>query len=437
MSHSPQQRRAVLGAFIGTAIEWYDFFIFGTAAALAFGTVFYPEVAPATGVIAAFATFWIGFLTRPIGGIVFGHLGDRFGRKNTLVVTLLMMGIATTCIGLLPSYAQIGVAAPVLLIVLRAVQGLAIGGEWGGAVLLATESTQQGGRAGAGAWVQQGSPAGAILSSLMFISVSSLPNEQFLEWGWRVPFLFSAVLVIVGLVIRLSVEEPPTFEAAKQQKQLVRVPLFEAFRRVPGIIVLGVIATVLGIALPYFLNTFLLAFTTTELGIPRPTMLNVMLAIAVVQFIAQPIAAVIARRIGSQKVMIGGLVIALLAAVPLFLAVQSGDVLLIALGQALAMIGGCSYFAMLAAFLASAFPANIRYTGVSVTYQLAATLVGGPTPLLAQAILTGGGGLWGVAGLFAAMIALTIVGVWALHRRIGGREWQDPAAVAETPAERG
>ncbi|WP_168627119.1 MFS transporter [Cryobacterium sp. BB307] len=426
-----RQRRSVIGAFAGTAIEWYDFYIFGTAAALVFGKVFYPEIDPAAALMASFATFWVGFLARPLGGFIFGHFGDKFGRKNTLVVTLVLMGAATTLIGVLPGYAQIGLAAPILLIVLRACQGLAVGGEWGGAVLLATENAKEGKKGSAGAWVQQGSPAGSILATLIFLLVGQLPNEAFLSWGWRIPFLLSAVLVVVGLIIRLKVEESEDFVKAREKKQVVKVPLVEVFRYSPSLVLFGVIASVLGISIAYFTNTFLLAWTTGELGIERQIMLNILLGTAILQFIWQPIAARIAEKIGAMKVMIGGLLFNLVLTIPFFMAIQSASVPLIAIMLGLTIIGGTAYYAMLATFLASAFPPHVRYTGVSAAYQICATIFGGSTPLLAQGILTASGGsAWAVAALYGGFVIITILGVLGLNSRIKSRSAKEAQTVA-------
>lgn len=415
-----RQRRATTGAFVGTAIEWYDFFIFGTAAALVFGKVFYPDAAPGVGLLASFATFWVGFLARPIGGVVFGHLGDTFGRKNTLVATLFLMGTATSLIGLLPGYATIGIAAPILLVVLRACQGLAVGGEWAGATLMATESASEKKKGLAGAWVQQGSPAGSIMATLMFLLVGRLSDEAFLSWGWRVPFLFSAVLVLVGLLIRLKVEESADFVEAKERKAVVQVPVVEVFRTAPAFVWLGVAASVLGIAIAFFNNTFLLSWTTTELGMSRQTILNILLIMAVVQFIWQPLAALIAERLGAVRVMVYGLLLNLVVIVPLFLAIMSTNPVLIAVVLGISILGGCAYYAMLANFLSSAFPANVRFTGVALANGLCASLIGGSTPLIAQFILNSVGP-WGVAGYYAFIAIVTLAGVWGLHRRISRR----------------
>ncbi len=430
-----QQTRATAGAFVGTAIEWYDFYIFGTAAALVFSRVFYPDIAPGAGILASFATFWVGFLARPIGGLVFGHFGDRIGRKRVLVITLLMMGAATTLIGVLPGYATIGAAAPVLLVLLRALQGFAVGGEWGGAVLLATESAPERKKGLAGAWVQQGSPAGSILATVVFLLVGQLPDEQFLAWGWRIPFLVSALLVVVALIIRLAVRESQEFLDTKATRAVAKVPLVEVFHTVPGTVLLGIAASVLGIALAYFTNTFLLAWTTTSLGMNRQLVLNILLGMAVLQFIWQPIAALLAERIGARTVMVAGLALCLVMVVPFFLAIIAANAVGIAVTLYITALGGTAYYALLATYLASAFPTNVRYTGVSAAYQLCATLIGGSTPLIAQALL-GGAGPWGVAVFYALMIAATVAGVWGLGTA-ARRRASRAAAVAAEPAAAG
>ncbi|MFF5792359.1 MFS transporter [Paeniglutamicibacter sp. NPDC012692] len=430
-----RQRRSMAGAFVGTAIEWYDFYIFGTAAALVFGHVFYPGVAPGAALMASFATFWVGFLARPIGGMIFGHFGDKLGRKNVLVITLLMMGAATTMIGLLPGYAQIGALAPALLIVLRALQGIAVGGEWGGAVLMATENATEKKKGLAGAWVQQGSPAGSILATSMFMLVGLLPDEDFLSWGWRIPFLLSAALVIVGLIIRIKVEESADFEAAKAANAVVKAPIAEVFRVAPSIVVLGIVASIMGISLAYFTNTFLLSWTTGSLGLERQTMLNVLLGMAVLQFIWQPIAALIAEKIGATKVMILGLLLTVVMVVPFFLAIASANPVNIAITLYISAIGGTAYYALLANALAAAFPANIRYTGVSLAYQLCSSLIGGATPLVAQWILNNSNGSpWGVAAFYAAMLVATIMGVAGLSKAAARRSSKaaaQPVAVGQ------
>lgn len=428
MSKKTPSARAVeirtgVATFVGTAIEWYDFFIFGTAAALAFGPVFFPDATPAVGLLASFATFWVGFIARPIGGLVFGHLGDKLGRRGTLVATLLIMGVATTLIGVLPGYAQIGLWAPVLLVFLRACQGLGLGGEWGGAVTMATENAPKKRRGVAGSWVQQGSPAGSILATLVFLSVSGLSDEQFLAWGWRVPFLFSSVMVVVALIIRISLEETETFVKMKEAKRVAKAPVLEAFKIAPVAIFLGMGASAMGIAAAYFTNTFALAWTTSELKVERPVMLNILLIIAILQFVVQPIAAFVGHRIGMAKLMSIALSLGLVLTVPSYLLVATAEPTWIAIGLAIATVCSASYFALLAGFLASAFPPQVRYSGLSISYQLSATVVGGATPLVAQMLLTAFGGLvWGVAAYQALLILVTLVCVVLLARHIKRHE---------------
>ena len=412
-----RQKRSILGAFVGTAIEWYDFFSFGTAAALVFGTVFYPDLAQGSGLLASFATFWVGFLARPIGGLIFSHFGDRFGRKNTLIVTLLMMGIATTCIGLLPTYGQIGLAAPILLIVLRAIQGLAVGGEWGGAVVLATENSESSKRGFAGAWVQQGSPAGSILSTVAFMLVGLLPDDQFMSWGWRVPFLFSAILVIVALLIRSRVEESQEFTEVKAQGQTPKVPVLETFNVAGLLVFFGVLASIVGIASAYFNNTFMLSWTTGILGMDRTVILNLILLAAIVQFVWQPVAAKLSEKFGIRSILIWGLVLTLIVTPPFFLAIQSKNELFLAITIVVNTIGATAYYAMLATALSEAFPARVRYTGVSLAYQLCATIFGGTTPIIAQWLLnTTGNSPWSVMTFYILQVMLSIIGVVGLYK---------------------
>jgi MFS family permease len=418
---SRRARRAGIASFVGTTIEWYDFYLFGTAAALVLPTVFFPSADAGTGLLASFAIFWAGFLARPLGGVVFGHIGDRIGRRNTLVVTLLIMGAATFLIGLLPGADTIGVWAPILLIALRACQGIAVGGEWGGAVLMASESAPKGKAVTFAVFVQQGSPAGSILATLAFIAVGGLDEAAFFAWGWRIPFILSAVLVLVGLVIRLRVEESPEFvETAKRSEEIVKLPIAEVFRSHWKLVVMAVFACGLGIGGAYFSNTFMLSYTTTELGIDRQLMLNILLVTVIVQFIWQWIAAGIAQRVGTTRFMAASLVLGIVAVVPAFALVATANTAFIVLALTVLMIATSGYYAVLAGFLAQAFPVRVRYTGISVSYQLCATLIGGTTPLLAQLALNLTGGSWvGIAAFYILLIAVTLTGVLTLARSTG------------------
>ncbi|MBP6684973.1 MAG: MFS transporter [Leucobacter sp.] len=423
LTRSPAEReshikKARLAAFLGTTVEWYDFFIYSTAAALAFGPVFFPDQTAGTALLLSFATFWAGFLARPIGGIVFGHLGDKFGRKNTLVATLLIMGIATFCIGVLPGADTIGVWAPTLLVILRALQGFAVGGEWGGAVLLASESGSKSKVVRGGMFVQQGSPAGNILATAAFALAALLPADAFISWGWRLPFLFSAVLVIIGLVIRARLDESPEFIAQQTAREAIKVPIAELFKNHWKQVIAGVFASATGIGMAYFVSAFMLAYTTTSLGIDRGIMLNVLLINAIAQFLWQPIATRIAEKVGSAKFMAWSLAAQAILVVPMFLLVNTGSIVAIAAGIIASTVAGSGYYAVLAGFLAQAFPVEVRYTGVSFAYQASSTLIGGTTPLLAQSFLVSMG--WqGVAGFNILLVAVTIAGVLALASLTG------------------
>ncbi|MFI2410247.1 MFS transporter [Streptomyces sp. NPDC018947] len=427
-----QARRAGLAAFVGTTIEWYDFFIYGTASALVFGKLFFPDVSPAAGVLASFATFWVGFLARPLGGIVFGHFGDRMGRKGTLVTTLVMMGAATFLVGVLPTHAQIGVAAPLLLALLRAVQGIAVGGEWGGAVLMASENAPRGRGSFYAMLVQQGSPAGAILATLVFLAAGTLDDDAFMSWGWRVPFLLSGLLVVVGLVIRLKVEESDDFERVKESGDVVKLPVAEVLRTAWRTVLLGIGASVMGISAAYFTNTFVLSWTTNELHMSRQTMLYILLGISVVQFLWQPFAALISERVGETRFMVCSLLTNVVVAVPMFLMISTARPALVFCGIALGIVSGSGYYAVLAGFLARAFPSRVRYTGISLSYQLCSTLIGGTTPLVAQALLTSGGGsIWPVVAFYAVLLLATTACVAALARSTDRRTPRErPVPVA-------
>ncbi|MFB6780409.1 MULTISPECIES: MFS transporter [unclassified Streptomyces] len=401
--------RAGFGAFIGSTIEWFDFYIYGTAAALVFDKVFFPELDGPIGTLVAFATFWVGFLARPLGGIIFGHYGDRLGRKKTLVITLLMMGISTTAIGLLPSYASIGVAAPILLICIRMVQGIGLGGEWGGSVLIASEHAPKGKSVLYGAFAQQGSPVGNTLSTLSFLAISQLPDSAFVSWGWRVPFLFSAALVIVGLFVRLKVAESPAMAKLIEKKEVVKVPLTEVLRSHPMLIVLGIGACTIGLSATYFKSTFALSWATSSLGFDRSSFLTIILVANITQIIVQPFGALIATRMKSWSRAVTVMLLPELILMPLmFLLIRTENYGLAMVGVAVATIPHCLYYAALAGMLASRFPAHLRYTGISLCYQLCGTLLGGTTPIIGQYLLNRTGSITAVIVYAIFQVALTL-----------------------------
>lgn len=418
-----QPVRASTAAFVGTMIEWYDFYIYATAAALVFGKLFFPSATGFYGTLAALGTFAVGFFARPLGGAIFGHIGDKIGRKKSLVITLVMMGTVTVLIGLLPTYASIGFWAPVLLIVLRIVQGIAVGGEWGGAVLMAGEhSPDKSKRTFFASFAQLGSPAGLILSMLMFKLVTGLDDEAFLSWGWRVPFLFSAVLLIVGFVIRLSVNESPDFLAEKQAQakrapsaKPVQTPLAQVLRGAPRLLVLAVGANVLGIAGFYFTNTFMIAYTTQYVGLNRAVILDCLLVVSIMQFLITPLAAYIASRVGNLRFLGAMAFVSMFTPYAMFNLVDQGSLTSITLGVGVAVLFMGAYYAVIAGYVSDSFPTAIRYTGISMAYQLSGAIFGGLTPLLGTVLAENfKGQWWPLALLFSAISLLSLVSVLLL-----------------------
>ncbi|MGE8354231.1 MAG: MFS transporter [Pseudomonas protegens] len=421
-SASPQPRRAAAAAFIGTMIEWYDFYIYATAAALVFGALFFPSDDKLFSTMAAFGTFAVGFFARPLGGIIFGHIGDRIGRKKSLVITLLMMGVVTVCIGLLPTYAQIGALAPMLLILLRIVQGIAVGGEWGGAVLMAGEHAPKGRRNFFASFAQLGSPAGLILSLLAFSAVTRLPEDALMSWGWRLPFLASALLLLVGLAIRLGVNESPEFLASREQaaKSLRKeqAPVMEVLRTAWRPLLLCIGANTLGIAGVYFTNTFMIAYTTQQLEIPRSLILECLFVVAIIQFCIQPLAAWTAEKIGATRFLCLVSVLAMASPYPMFVLVSSGQAPLMILGIALAVVCMASFYAVIAGYVSGMFETRVRYTAISLAYQVCGALAGGLTPLIGTWLAHRFIGQWWPMALFYSLIAaVSLLCVLALSRR--------------------
>src|ERR1700754_5063053 len=319
-------RKAAFGSFIGAVVDWYDFLLYGIVAALIFNTEFFPKVSPAMGTLAAFATFGVGFLFRPLGGFVFGHYGDRLGRKRMLVLTVMMMGLSTAAIGLLPSFATIGWWAPVLVVTLRAIQGFAVGGEWGGAALMAVESAPEKKKAVYNSGVQVGYGVGLVLSTGLVALISrSMDNASFLSWGWRLPFLFSVVLVLIALWIRSSMEESKEFveKVGKHGERSVRLPIVEALLRHPKAFLLIIALRLAELFTMYIVTAFALSYSTTNLGMPRQFFLNIALLVGAVSIVTIPLFAMAADRFGRRRVYITGAAIGMLSAVPFFLALEA------------------------------------------------------------------------------------------------------------------
>ncbi|MGI5219156.1 MFS transporter [Nocardia sp. CA-290969] len=379
--------RVAMASFIGTTVEYYDFFIYGTAAALVFPKLFFPDVASAMGVLLSFATFGVGFLARPLGGVVFGHFGDRLGRKKMLVISLVGMGAATMLMGMLPDYAQIGIAAPILLTMLRLVQGFAVGGEWGGATLMAVEHAPQTKKGFFGSFPQMGAPAGTSIATLAFLAVSQLPDEQFLSWGWRLPFLFSAVLIIIGLVIRLSLDESPDFTAVRKRDAVVRVPFLAAISRHWREILL-VAGTYLSQGVfAYICSAFLISYGTTVAWISRTAALSGVFVAGVVAVILYPIFGALSDTFGRKTMYLFGALAMTVVIAPAFALINTGKpwlfmaALVLVFGIAMAPAAGVtgSLFTMV-------FDADVRYSGVSVGYTLSQMAGSAFAPTIAAAL---------------------------------------------------
>ncbi len=406
-------RQVVLASLIGTTIEWYDFFIYGTAAALVFNQLFFPNVDPVVGTLAAFATFGVGFLARPLGGIIFGHYGDKIGRKSMLVITLFIMGAATTLIGLLPTFETIGIWAPILLVTLRFLQGLAVGGEWAGAVLMAVEYSPEEHRGFYGSWPQMGSPIGLFLSTVLFTAVAALPDEQLLAWGWRIPFLVSVVLVGVGLYIRLRIFETPAFSRVKESGTEARMPIVDVLKNDFGKVLLGAGIVFVTIGGFYVVVTFSLSYGTETLGISRGVMLGGVLVAAIAELITIPIFAALSDRIGRRPVCVWSASAAALLAFPFFWILGTKVPVLIWLAFAMyaAVLGGV--YGPGAAFVVEQFGTRVRYSGASLAYQLSGVLSGAFAPLIATALLAvGGGAAWPVALYLAGLSLVSLVSAY-------------------------
>jgi MHS family shikimate/dehydroshikimate transporter-like MFS transporter len=406
-THSPSTpresvRKVALASMIGTTIEWYDFFIFGTASALVFGRLFFPTFSELAGTLAAFASFAVGFVARPVGGLVFGHVGDRIGRKTTLILTLTMMGLATFVMGLMPTYALIGVWAPILMVALRFLQGLAVGGEWGGAVLMATEHSGRERRGFFGSFAQMGSAVGGLMSTGMFLLVQQLPEESFLSWGWRVPFLLSIALVLVGLFIRLRIMESPAFEKVKEAQQVVKVPVVELLRSDTRNVLLAAGLFLAHGVLFYAMTVYTLAYTTTQFGLAENTYLIGVTAAGAAQILTIPALGALSDKLGRRPVIIFGTLFIVAFAIPLNYMITSQVPVLAWLAVVISIcIGHNAVYAPTAALYSEMFPVRVRYSGTSLGYQLGGAIAGFVPLIAASLVGAAGGAYWPIPALIA------------------------------------
>lgn len=407
-------RKVAFASLIGTTIEWYDFFLYGTASALIFGKLFFPNYDPLTGTLASFGTYAVGFAARPIGGIVCGHFGDRIGRKSMLVLTLLIMGIATFMIGLLPTYQSVGIWAPILLVLLRVAQGFGVGGEWGGAVLMAVEHAPKGKRGFYGSWPQAGVPAGLLLSTIIFRQISKLPQEILFTWGWRVAFLLSILLVGVGLYIRLAVTEPLAFTEIKQTRTESRMPILDAVLEHPKNVLLAMGARIAENGAFYLYTVFILTYATLpRIGFSSATVLSAIALAAIIEIFAIPTYGWMSDRFGRRPVYLFGAIFTGLFAFPFFWLVESRQTSLMILAVVCALVfGHAAMYAPQASFFSELFGTRVRYSGASLGYQLASVLAGGLSPLIAAGLLRRTGASWPIAAFVAGMAAVTTISVF-------------------------
>jgi MFS family permease len=379
--------RALVASTVGTTIEWYDFLLYSTAAGLVFGKLFFPETDPTTGVLLAFGTYFVGFIARPIGAAIFGHYGDRIGRKATLIATFILMGMGTFLIGVLPGYDTIGIWGGILLSVLRFIQGVGVGGEWGGSVLLAMEWGNQNRRGFIASWPQFGGPGGLLLANLAILIFSALSGDGFLAWGWRIPFLFSFVLIFVGLYIRLGILDTPAFRRLVQQRRLEQQPVLAVIKRHPKEILLSALVRMSEQAPFYIYTSFIFAYGTGTLGFDRNSILIPVLLASCTSVLVIPLAGYLSDRLGRKPVYAAGVLGTAIWGFVYFGLLDSRVGALAFAAMALSLIFHDIQYGPQAAMIAEGFPTNLRYSGSSIGYQLASIFAGGPAPLIATALL--------------------------------------------------
>jgi metabolite-proton symporter len=428
-------RRVIVASLIGTSLEWYDFFIYGTAAALVFNELFFPTFDPLVGTLLAFTTYAVGFVARPLGGVVFGHYGDKLGRKNVLVVTLLLMGIATFLIGLMPTYDAIGVWAPILLVTLRFLQGLGLGGEWGGAVLMTLESGDPRRRGLNASWPQVGVPIGLLLANGVLSLMGAVTSEDaFTSWGWRVPFLLSGVLVLVGLWIRMTIAESPLFQEVEAGEGKAKAPIVDVLRLYPRRVLLAVGARV-GVDVAFY--TFVLFITTYVVTFreqPRNYALNAVLIAAAVQVIAIPYFGALSDRVGRRPVYLAGAIGAAVWVFAFFALLDTDNWALIILAAVVALVLHAAMYGPQASFITEMFPTRVRYSGASMGYQLAGILGGALAPIISTALLDRYDTSLLVSVYVVAVLAITVVCVLAAPETSRIDLHDDPAADAAEAA---
>ena len=407
--HNTQLRRAVIASTVGTTIEWYDFLLYGTVTGLVFGKLFFPKSDPLVGVLEAFAVYSVGFVARPIGAMVFGHYGDRIGRKGALIASLLLTGLATFAVGFVPTYDQVGIWGAVILTVIRFIQGVGVGGEWGGSVLLSMEWARTNAHRGfITSWAQLGGPAGALLANIAVLVFSRISGDQFLVWGWRIPFMLSIIMVGVGLYIRLGILETPVFRRLVAESRIERVPVLEVIKRQPRSIILAALARMGEQAPSYIYLAFVFAYATQILHIPRDFLLTSLSTAGITSFVTIPLAGHLSDRIGRKRMYIIGSVATGVFGFVYFAMLNTTVPAWIFLGIALSFIANDLMYGPQAALIAECFTPRLRYTGASIGYQLSSIISGGPAPLIATALLVAFGSGYVIA-LYILLCAIVSI----------------------------
>ncbi|MCW8220778.1 MFS transporter [Streptomyces griseolus] len=425
-------RKVVTASALGTTVEYYDFTLYATTAALVFDKIFFPDASPLVGTLAAFATYFVGYAARPLGGIIFGHFGDRIGRKNVLITTMLMMGLGTFAIGLLPSYDSIGIAAPLLLVLIRLIQGLGMGGEYGGGVLMALEYSPPSRQGFFTSLVHIGTPAGVLIPvGLVTVLDNALPSGSYDSWAWRLPFLASILLVGVGVWMRLHVTESPEFVKMRQDREVQSLPVREVLTRRTRTVVLSVLAKIAESGLFNIYYVVAITYVTTELDLPKgPVLLAVLIACAV-ECLTLPFFGALSDRVGRRKVYVAGALFQAVLALPFFLLVETGQFWAYTLGMTLGLgIGHAAMYGAQGALFSNLYPVDVRYTGLSVTQQVGATLGGGLSPLIGTALLAVGGGHWSWLIVYCVGVAV-VSGVAASRLRQGEADAVPDTVTAE------
>lgn len=407
--HSSQLRRAVIASTVGTAIEWYDFLLYSAVTGLVFAQVFFPKSDPLVGLLEAFAVYTVGFIARPIGAMIFGHYGDRIGRKAALIATLLLTGLATFAVGFVPPYSQIGIWGAVILTVIRFIQGIGVGGEWGGSVLLSMEWARTNAHRGfVTSWPQFGAPAGLLLANIAVLVFSRISGDQFLVWGWRIPFLLSIIMVVVGLYIRLGILETPAFRRLVAENRIERVPVAEVIKRQPRSIILAALARMAEQAPAYIYLAFVFAYGTKVLNTPRDFLLTSLIAAGIVSLFTIPLAGHLSDRIGRKRMYIIGAVATGIFGFIYFAMLNTAVPALVFFGIVLSFVPHDLMYGPQAALIAECFTPRLRYSGASIGYQLSSIISGGPAPLIATALLAafGSGYVIALYILFCAIVSI-------------------------------